>query len=179
MIDLDYICYPIIAVFIEEVGILKQNIEYLAYLEPGFSLDGSFRKLGTENVGVENNEERHVLGEIEVVGPILGETEAAGPLYEDTEFVGPILGERDDGNNVGSEKVKFGDEHQESQPKRTATDSQMKESSVEDESSDTDYIESERDFKGEILVDVGRDGNNQIFLVAWAAVEVENRETWA
>ncbi|KAK8499610.1 hypothetical protein V6N11_025505 [Hibiscus sabdariffa] len=35
------------------------------------------------------------------------------------------------------------------------------------------------DFKGEILAVVGRDGNNQIFPVAWAVVEVENRETWA
>ncbi|KAK9026058.1 hypothetical protein V6N11_038906 [Hibiscus sabdariffa] len=35
------------------------------------------------------------------------------------------------------------------------------------------------DFKGEILASVGRDGNNQIFPVAWAVVEVENRETWA
>ncbi|KAK8561913.1 hypothetical protein V6N12_048968 [Hibiscus sabdariffa] len=35
------------------------------------------------------------------------------------------------------------------------------------------------DFKSEILVALGRDGNNQIFPVAWAVVEVENRETWA
>ncbi|KAK9042068.1 hypothetical protein V6N11_017149 [Hibiscus sabdariffa] len=35
------------------------------------------------------------------------------------------------------------------------------------------------DFKGEILAAVGRDGNNQLFPVAWAVVEVENRETWA
>ncbi|KAK8651909.1 hypothetical protein V6N13_141484 [Hibiscus sabdariffa] len=34
-------------------------------------------------------------------------------------------------------------------------------------------------FKGEILAVVGRDGNNQIFPIAWAVVEVENRETWA
>ncbi|KAL4280508.1 hypothetical protein GQ457_03G025190 [Hibiscus cannabinus] len=34
------------------------------------------------------------------------------------------------------------------------------------------------DFKGEILAAVGRDGNNQIFPVAWVVVEVENRETW-
>ncbi|KAK8544351.1 hypothetical protein V6N13_056133 [Hibiscus sabdariffa] len=32
--------------------------------------------------------------------------------------------------------------------------------------------------KGEILADVGRDGNNQIFLIAWIVVEVENKETW-
>ncbi|KAL4353050.1 hypothetical protein GQ457_06G014660 [Hibiscus cannabinus] len=34
-------------------------------------------------------------------------------------------------------------------------------------------------FKGEILSAVGRDCNNQIFPIAWAVVEVENRETWA
>ncbi|KAK8613128.1 hypothetical protein V6N13_100901 [Hibiscus sabdariffa] len=33
--------------------------------------------------------------------------------------------------------------------------------------------------KGEILSAVGRDGNNQIFPIAWAYVEVENRESWA
>ncbi|KAK8652736.1 hypothetical protein V6N13_126761 [Hibiscus sabdariffa] len=33
-------------------------------------------------------------------------------------------------------------------------------------------------FKGEILTAVGRDGNDQIYPVAWAVVEVENRETW-
>ncbi|KAK9003355.1 hypothetical protein V6N11_060919 [Hibiscus sabdariffa] len=33
-------------------------------------------------------------------------------------------------------------------------------------------------FKGEILSVVGRDGNNQIFPIAWALVEVENRDTW-
>ncbi|KAK8540850.1 hypothetical protein V6N13_038593 [Hibiscus sabdariffa] len=35
------------------------------------------------------------------------------------------------------------------------------------------------DFKGELLSVVGRDANNQIFPIAWAVVEVENRETWA
>ncbi|KAK8690812.1 hypothetical protein V6N13_074338 [Hibiscus sabdariffa] len=33
-------------------------------------------------------------------------------------------------------------------------------------------------FKGEILSVVGRDGNTQIFPIAWALVEVENRDTW-
>ncbi|KAL4282895.1 hypothetical protein GQ457_16G000570 [Hibiscus cannabinus] len=33
--------------------------------------------------------------------------------------------------------------------------------------------------KGEILSAVGKDSNNQIFHVAWAYVEVENRESWA
>ncbi|KAL4348962.1 hypothetical protein GQ457_17G000560 [Hibiscus cannabinus] len=33
--------------------------------------------------------------------------------------------------------------------------------------------------KGEILSAVGKDSNNQIFPVAWAYVEVENRESWA
>ncbi|KAK8670785.1 hypothetical protein V6N13_037402 [Hibiscus sabdariffa] len=32
-------------------------------------------------------------------------------------------------------------------------------------------------FKGEILSAVGRDNNNKIFPIAWAIVEVENRET--
>ncbi|KAL4291119.1 hypothetical protein GQ457_14G002270 [Hibiscus cannabinus] len=32
--------------------------------------------------------------------------------------------------------------------------------------------------KGELLAAVGRDGNNQIFPIAWAVVEVENKETW-
>ncbi|KAK8544859.1 hypothetical protein V6N13_003419 [Hibiscus sabdariffa] len=34
-------------------------------------------------------------------------------------------------------------------------------------------------FKGEILTAVGRDGNDQIYPIAWAIVEVENRETWS
>ncbi|KAL4283757.1 hypothetical protein GQ457_16G006080 [Hibiscus cannabinus] len=204
------------------VGIPKQNIEYLAYLEPGLSLDGGLRNLGTENhdylelikhfeneLGVENNEDVHVMGETEAAGLVgveinddglvLGETEAARHVMGESEGVEPVLGERGDGDNEGSEKVgrsvnadsndittataesdedddsesedftaegwltdeddeeisqifnnkrKFksrnlGDEHQEAQPKHTATDSQRKESSVEDESSDTDYIESD------------------------------------
>ncbi|KAK8713169.1 hypothetical protein V6N13_148392 [Hibiscus sabdariffa] len=297
MIDPDYICYPTIAAFIEEVGIPKQNIEYLAYLEPGLSLDGGLRNLGTENhdylelikhlenegsvhiyavgdfgeidedevqnndagpnigeievvgpdgvennedgpvlgetevarlVGVENNEDGHVMGETEAAGLVgvennddglvLGETEAARHVMGESEGVGPVLGERGDGDNEGSEKVgrsvnadsndittataesdedddsesedltaegwltdeddeeisqifnnkrKFksrnlGDEHQEAQPKRTATDSQRKESSVEDESSDTDYIESndpgsyETGSEGELCVKKGK-----------------------
>ncbi|XP_050215351.1 uncharacterized protein LOC126666448 [Mercurialis annua] len=32
--------------------------------------------------------------------------------------------------------------------------------------------------KGEILAAVGRDGNNQMFPVAWALVDTERRETW-
>ncbi|KAK9009148.1 hypothetical protein V6N11_080617 [Hibiscus sabdariffa] len=39
------------------------------------------------------------------------------------------------------------------------------------------YLKGE--IKCEILSAVGRDGNNQIFPIAWALVEVENRETWA
>ena len=31
---------------------------------------------------------------------------------------------------------------------------------------------------GELLVAVGRDGNNHIFPIAWSVVEVESRETW-
>ncbi|KAK8644175.1 hypothetical protein V6N13_123490 [Hibiscus sabdariffa] len=214
MIDPDYICYPTIVAFIEGVGIPKQNIEYLAYLEPCFSLDGGLRNL----VEIEKNEDGYVLRESEAVGHVLGEIEAVGPLYEDTNFVGPVLGERDYGDNIGSEKVgrsvnansndiitdtvesdedddsesedlsverwlsdeddeeisqifnnkrKFksrnlGDEHQEAQPKRTATDSQGKEASVEDESSDTDYIESDDPgsyktyFEGELCVKKGK-----------------------
>ncbi|KAL4376571.1 hypothetical protein GQ457_02G033250 [Hibiscus cannabinus] len=34
-------------------------------------------------------------------------------------------------------------------------------------------------FNGEILTAVGRDGNYQIYPIAWAIVEVENRETWS
>ncbi|KAL4295161.1 hypothetical protein GQ457_12G008350 [Hibiscus cannabinus] len=280
-----------------EVGILKQNIEYLAYLEPGLSLDGGLRNLGTENhdylelikhlenegsvhiydvgdfgeideddvqnnddgpnigeievvgpdrvennedgpvlgeteavglVGVENNEYGHFMGETEAAGLVgvennddglvLGETEAARHVMGESEGVGPVLGERGDGDNEGSEKVgrsvnadsndittataesdedddsesedltaegwltdeddeeisqifnnkrkfksrNFGDEHQEAQPKRTATDSQRKESSVEDESSDTDYIESndpgsyETDSEVELCVKKGK-----------------------
>ncbi|KAL4342011.1 hypothetical protein GQ457_08G037230 [Hibiscus cannabinus] len=58
----------------------------------------------------------------------------------------------------------LGDEHQEAQAKRTATDSQRKESSVEDESSDIDYIESddpdsyETDSEGELCVKKGSFG---------------------
>ncbi|KAK8659412.1 hypothetical protein V6N13_029613 [Hibiscus sabdariffa] len=53
----------------------------------------------------------------------------------------------------------------------------------------TDYLDSsdarsyesdsDGDFKGELLSFVGIDANNQIFPIAWAVVEVENRETWA
>ncbi|KAK8482838.1 hypothetical protein V6N11_034463 [Hibiscus sabdariffa] len=287
IIDPDYICYPTIVAFIEEIGIPKQNIEYLSYLEPGLSLDGGLRNLGTENHnylelikhlenegsahiyvvgdfreidedevrnndvgpnigevevvgldGVENNEDGHVLGETEVVGlvgvennedvHVLGETEATGVVgvennddghvLGESEGVRPVLGERGDGDNEGSKKVgryvnadsndittdtaksdedddseskdlsaegwltneddeeisqifnnkrKFksrnlGDEHQEAQPKRTATDSQRKESSVEDETSDIDYIESddpgsyETDSEGELCVKKGK-----------------------
>ncbi|KAK8573003.1 hypothetical protein V6N12_029043 [Hibiscus sabdariffa] len=48
-----------------------------------------------------------------------------------------------------------------------------------------DYVNSLRaadvggSFKGEILSVVERDCNNQIFPIAWAVDEVENRETWA
>ncbi|KAK8644709.1 hypothetical protein V6N13_124009 [Hibiscus sabdariffa] len=34
-------------------------------------------------------------------------------------------------------------------------------------------------FQGEILSAVDRDSNNQIFPIAWAVVEVKNRDTWA
>ncbi|KAL2895353.1 StAR-related lipid transfer protein 8 [Bienertia sinuspersici] len=34
-------------------------------------------------------------------------------------------------------------------------------------------------YPGILLTDVGKDGNNNIFPVAWAVVEVENAETWA
>ncbi|XP_021759926.1 uncharacterized protein LOC110724776 [Chenopodium quinoa] len=33
-------------------------------------------------------------------------------------------------------------------------------------------------YPGQILVVVGKDGNNQIFPFAWATVEVENKDTW-
>ena len=32
---------------------------------------------------------------------------------------------------------------------------------------------------GEILIVVGRDGNNHIFPVAWAVVSVENKANWS
>lgn len=31
--------------------------------------------------------------------------------------------------------------------------------------------------KGELLVELGRDGNNPMYPIAWAMVEVENKET--
>lgn len=34
-------------------------------------------------------------------------------------------------------------------------------------------------FGGQLLVAVGRDGNNQMFPIAWACVEVEDTESWA
>lgn len=34
-------------------------------------------------------------------------------------------------------------------------------------------------FGGQLLVAVGRDGNNQMFPIAWACVEVEDTETWS
>lgn len=33
--------------------------------------------------------------------------------------------------------------------------------------------------KGELLSAVGRDGNNQIFPIAWAVVSIENKENWS
>ena len=33
--------------------------------------------------------------------------------------------------------------------------------------------------KGELLTVVGRDGNNQMFPIAWAVVEVENKTSWS
>ena len=33
-------------------------------------------------------------------------------------------------------------------------------------------------FGGQLLVAVGRDGNNQMFPIAWAVVEVEKTDTW-
>ncbi|KAK8973468.1 hypothetical protein V6N11_064709 [Hibiscus sabdariffa] len=247
IIDPDYICYPTIVAFIEEIGIPKQNIEYLSYLEPCLSLDGGLRNLGTENHnylelikhlenegsahiyvvgdfreidedevrnndvgpnigeievvgpdGVENNEDGHVLGKNEVVGlvgvennedvHVLGETEATGVVgvennddghvLGESEGVRPVLGERGDGDNEGSEKVgryvnadsndittdtaKSDEDDDKAQPKCTATDSQRKESSVEDETSDIDYIESddpgsyETDSEGELCVKKGK-----------------------
>ena len=32
--------------------------------------------------------------------------------------------------------------------------------------------------KGELLTAIGRDGNNQMFPIAWAVVEVECTESW-
>ena len=32
--------------------------------------------------------------------------------------------------------------------------------------------------KGELLTAIGRDGNNQVYPIAWAVVEVENRDNW-
>ena len=34
-------------------------------------------------------------------------------------------------------------------------------------------------FGGQLLVAVGKDGNNQIFPIAWAVVELENTESWS
>ncbi|XP_056159542.1 uncharacterized protein LOC130135140 [Syzygium oleosum] len=33
--------------------------------------------------------------------------------------------------------------------------------------------------KGELLAAIGRDGNNQMFLIAWAVVKVESKDTWS
>lgn len=33
-------------------------------------------------------------------------------------------------------------------------------------------------FLGILLITIGKDGNNNIFLVAWVVVETENEETW-
>ncbi|KAK8561914.1 hypothetical protein V6N12_048969 [Hibiscus sabdariffa] len=112
MIDHDYICYPTIAAFIEEVGIPKQNIEYLAYLEPGLSLDGGLRNLATENHNylelikhLENEGSVHIyavgdFGEIDAdevqkndVGPNIGEIEVVGPDGVENNEDGHIIGE--------------------------------------------------------------------------------------
>ncbi|KAK8554097.1 hypothetical protein V6N12_031074 [Hibiscus sabdariffa] len=132
-IDPDNICYPTIAAFIEEVGIPKENIEYLAYLESSFSLDGG-----------ENNDHDHVYEDTDAVGRVVGENNA----------VGPVVGEIND--------EKLGDKQQGAEPKCTANDSQGKEATVEDESSDTGYIESddpvsyETKYEGEVCVKKGK-----------------------
>ena len=33
-------------------------------------------------------------------------------------------------------------------------------------------------YKSELLSGVGRDGNNQMFLIAWVVVEVESTDSW-
>ncbi|KAK8554840.1 hypothetical protein V6N13_118521 [Hibiscus sabdariffa] len=139
-------------------------------------------------VRVENNEDGHVLGETKVVGNVLGEIEADGPLYEDTNFVGPVLEERDDENNIGSEKVgRFVNAYSNDITTDIAKNDEddYRELCVKkgkklffDGKGEVPRIEL-GDFKGDLLAAVGRDGNSQILLVAWVAVEVENRETWA
>ncbi|KAK9028231.1 hypothetical protein V6N11_068041 [Hibiscus sabdariffa] len=125
-----------------------------------------------------------VLGETEVVGPLYEDTNVVGPvLGERDNEVNVAESDEDDDSELedfsaegwlsnkddeeisqifdNKRKIKsgnLGDEHQEAQPKHIATDSQRKESSVEDESSDTDYIESNDsssykiDYEGEFCV---------------------------
>ncbi|KAK8656574.1 hypothetical protein V6N13_098521 [Hibiscus sabdariffa] len=105
MIDPNHICYPTIAAFIEEVGIPRQNIKYLAYLEPCFSLDGGLRNLGTENVFREIDEDGHVVGETEVNGPVGVENNDVGPNVGEIEVAGLVVVENNDGVNRETEVV--------------------------------------------------------------------------
>lgn len=36
-----------------------------------------------------------------------------------------------------------------------------------------------RFYKGELLTAIGRDVNNQMFPIAWAVVEIENKDSWS
>ncbi|KAK8547907.1 hypothetical protein V6N13_123330 [Hibiscus sabdariffa] len=122
IIDPDYICYPTIVAFIEEIGIPKQNIEYLSYLEPCLSLDGGLRNLGTENHNylelikhLENEGSAHIyvvgdfreIDEDEVrnndVGPNIGEIEVVGPDGVENNEDGHVLGKNEVVGLVGVE----------------------------------------------------------------------------
>ncbi|KAL4278193.1 hypothetical protein GQ457_03G025200 [Hibiscus cannabinus] len=48
-VDPDFVCYPTLIGFIEEAGFASNKVAYLAYLEPGLSLDGGLRILGSDN----------------------------------------------------------------------------------------------------------------------------------
>ncbi|KAK9009381.1 hypothetical protein V6N11_035921 [Hibiscus sabdariffa] len=48
-VDPDFVCYPTLIGFIEEAGFPSNKVAYLAYLEPGLSLDGGLRMLGSDN----------------------------------------------------------------------------------------------------------------------------------
>ncbi|XP_078438609.1 uncharacterized protein LOC144709080 [Wolffia australiana] len=43
---------------------------------------------------------------------------------------------------------------------------------------DTDTPDSQSEVKGQLLSAVGKDGNNQMFAIAWAVVEGENEDSW-
>ncbi|CAI9293987.1 unnamed protein product [Lactuca saligna] len=65
------------------------------------------------------------------------------------------------------------------------SDENLRNSSMVDEiraevyhATDWQSDEDEQEVKGELLTTIGRDANNQVYPIAWAVVDVENKSNW-